>query len=618
MPPAAAGTETPGILRQQAKALWLRPSSAEVALGNGNPPPNAYTLTPPVLRGGRCNPTKTQSELERVIGLSRGIPAVGQYDPRPLPLKVRGGMFSTGYEEGLHDAVIRRAREIPGPHDTVPEHHSPQRGVKFSGVGLNRNALGDEYSPGPADYDVPAPPHPQGGRFSEANNLNLMHWVEKRARELPGTTGAVPKLAEPEGGRFPHRSATYLERLMAESATAPGPSDYARRSSKGDDHKDVSGGRFNEGKPKSDIEWQMFRAARIPGPAHYKVPRGLDRRGGTISRSVKTELYGNEIRRARLLPGPKYNPRAVKGYTSSHSVSALGVNAPTALDQHIASEKKTPGPGAFSGELRKWGRDLKGGAFHVSDSKSELEWTMFYAAQTPGPGRFSVMDMPGPVGGRLASKSASGPLPGFLDNVERLAKEVPGPGFYNPPCKTGKRGVAFSKNTTGRLRNPTKEGHFIPFGTKVNSRPTSPKGGGGGNQSASAAAASAGTGNVLRGAASALGHGGTTGRRAGSGGKGRNGGGSAIRVTVCDFGGKTMSLRVKSSDPIWRLREAAEAKSRQHPLSCILLHGQAPLMDEDQSVGSAGLSVGTTLRLAKRSWVGVDESGYYDPSFDLR
>ena len=259
MPPPAAGTEAPGILRQQAKALWLRPSSAELALGNGNPPPNAYTLTPPVLRGGRCNPTKTQSELERVIGLSRGIPAVGQYDPRPLPLKVRGGMFSTGYEEGLHDAVIRRAREIPGPHDTVPEHHSPQRGVKFSGVGLNRNALGDEYSPGPADYEVPAPPHPQGGRFSEANNLNLMHWVEKRARELEASE---------------HRTAS-AEQMLASLQVLP-PAQHPARHDYG----------------------SSARARHAPPPAP-DAQRGRGRRGRRIGQHL---VSGGASNRTRLKP----------------------------------------------------------------------------------------------------------------------------------------------------------------------------------------------------------------------------------------------------------------------------------------------------------------------------
>ena len=41
----------------------------------------------------------------------------------------------------------------------------------------------------------------------------------------------------------------------------------------------VRSGRFNRSKPKSDLEWTMMRAAKLPAPGQYKVPNTLKSTG---------------------------------------------------------------------------------------------------------------------------------------------------------------------------------------------------------------------------------------------------------------------------------------------------------------------------------------------------
>ncbi len=58
----------------------------------------------------------------------------------------------------------------------------------------------------------------------------------------------------------------------------PGPQDYYPKESL----KDISF-RFSEAKPKNDVEWKIYRASGIPGPADYN----LQNSGSTSGASAK-------------------------------------------------------------------------------------------------------------------------------------------------------------------------------------------------------------------------------------------------------------------------------------------------------------------------------------------
>jgi len=48
----------------------------------------------------------------------------------------------------------------------------------------------------------------------------------------------------------------------------------------------LSGGfHFNQGAPKSDVEWAILRAQDIPGPGAYAVPTTLQKTGGSFNHS---------------------------------------------------------------------------------------------------------------------------------------------------------------------------------------------------------------------------------------------------------------------------------------------------------------------------------------------
>ena len=78
------------------------------------------------------------------------------------------------------------------------------------------------------------------------------------APKLPGLNGGVISQANPK---------TDLEWAVYYAKRMPGPAD-------GDPPSlpSPSGGKFNDANPKGYIEWATYRAARIPGPTDYGAP----------------------------------------------------------------------------------------------------------------------------------------------------------------------------------------------------------------------------------------------------------------------------------------------------------------------------------------------------------
>ena len=101
------------------------------------------------------------------------------------------------------------------------------------------------------------------------------------------------------------------------------------------------GGRFNESKPKSELDWVIYRAKKLPGPADCKP---------------------------RPVPLPKE-----------------AVLAQLMLNRKLTDSifcKKIPGPNAYDRPpLPKQG----GGRFNVGNSKSEIEWILLLQQRYPWP-----------------------------------------------------------------------------------------------------------------------------------------------------------------------------------------------------------------------------------------
>ena len=111
--------------------------------------------------------------------------------------------------------------------------------------------------------------------------------------------------------------------------------------------KGRQGGRFSTSKPKSDVEWIIYRSKQVPGPSHYR-------------------------------------PKLVE---PNKGVRFSDANPKSDVDWIIHRSKKTPGPGQYP--LKS---TLAGGGVKFSDAnpKSDLEWTIYNASQVPGPARYNI------------------------------------------------------------------------------------------------------------------------------------------------------------------------------------------------------------------------------------
>ena len=124
---------------------------------------------------------------------------------------------------------------------------------------------------------------------------------------------------------------------------------------------DTVGGRFGKGAPKSDIEWQMFYAAQVPGADAYDL---------TVMELGKGGKFG------KVLGG-----RFGKG------------NPKSDVEWQMHRAKQYPGPDTGHGGVftEVTGlREHNGAAFSTGNAKTDLDWAMFHAKSKPGPGGHDV------------------------------------------------------------------------------------------------------------------------------------------------------------------------------------------------------------------------------------
>jgi hypothetical protein len=75
---------------------------------------------------------------------------------------------------------------------------------------------------------------------------------------------------------------------------SPGPTDYQAKGMEG-----PGGGRFNLSNPKSDVEWKMYTAAKLPGPGQYDMPTlGSGVSGGRFNLSRPKGIIDDAIYKA--------------------------------------------------------------------------------------------------------------------------------------------------------------------------------------------------------------------------------------------------------------------------------------------------------------------------------
>jgi len=74
----------------------------------------------------------------------------------------------------------------------------------------------------------------------------------------------------------------------------PGPGEYDSPADK------LSGGRFSMSSPKSDVEWVMLRASKIPGPGEYESKVSLPSGGRFSTAKPKTDIEWKMLRASQV------------------------------------------------------------------------------------------------------------------------------------------------------------------------------------------------------------------------------------------------------------------------------------------------------------------------------
>lgn len=220
------------------------------------------------------------------------------------------------------------------------------------------------------------------------------------------------------GGRFSGaRPKSDVEWAMYKAKQTPGPGEY-----KPDSAYKVGGGKFNLSKPKSDLDWAMLTAKNQPGPGDYRIDAHEKMNGGRFSTSRPKSALEWTVYQARNSPGPgQYEPEQtvrLKGGKFSSSRPKSDV------DWHMYHSKQSPGPGQYG-----INRDLHcpGGKFNLSKPKTDVDWSILRARQSPGPLDYDVDTSYRISGGRFSSsrpKSA-------LEWAMHKGSQQPGPGEYN-------------------------------------------------------------------------------------------------------------------------------------------------------------------------------------------
>ena len=117
--------------------------------------------------------------------------------------------------------------------------------------------------------------------------------------------------------------------------------------------------------PKSDVEWKMYTAAKLPGPGQYEVATGIQGMKGGKFRYVSSAITS----------------RAVPVLLTQRCSSA---KPKSDVEWMIYRASQTPGPGQYDPVDKKNAT----GKFSTSKPKSDVEWKIYNASKIPGPGQY--------------------------------------------------------------------------------------------------------------------------------------------------------------------------------------------------------------------------------------
>ncbi len=201
-----------------------------------------------------------------------------------------------------------------------------------------------------------------------------------------GETASAVKLFEETRG-----FKTDLDWTILRASKLPGPQEYPRP-----EYPPPAGGNFNVGNSKSDIDWICYIKKNIPGAGTYSPQNNMGEtlvpiQGGAVASSVKEPFYVEQARRFQGIPGPgTYDDGAAFKRTQDQPEGGGRISptkVPSFIDMTVKKSKQTPGAGEYN--VRKPEVELpQGGRFGLEQPLDTLELSIRHLKGNPGPGAY--------------------------------------------------------------------------------------------------------------------------------------------------------------------------------------------------------------------------------------
>ncbi|GBG27486.1 Hypothetical Protein FCC1311_037082 [Hondaea fermentalgiana] len=148
-----------------------------------------------------------------------------------------------------------------------------------------------------------------------------------------------------------------------------------------------SGGKFNESRPKSWIEWNVYLTKGQPGPAAYAPHLAPNLpKGGKFNAARTPSALDLAIARARDLPGPVSATGQIPSTLEKSGVGRVSMSrGKTYIDWEVIRARDLPGPGEYSADAQHRGGGVR---FGNQNPKSELDTIIYNARDLPGPSEY--------------------------------------------------------------------------------------------------------------------------------------------------------------------------------------------------------------------------------------
>ena len=275
----------------------------------------------------------------------------------------------------------------------------------------------------------------------------------------PHTTGGSPERYSAfgaRGGKFSNaKPKSSVEWEIYRAKQTPGPGEYGTNSD-----NIISGGRFNMAKPKSETDWIIKFASERPGPGDYKLnEKASQPSGGRFSTARPKSALDWTILSASQRPGPGHYDADKHYKTGGGRFSSSKPKSEVEWIMHRA--KQQPGPGQYETNRDK---RMSGGRFNLAKPKSEVDWIILRAGQTPSAQDYNSDAHYKVGGGRFSTAKPKSPLDWMIYN----AKQMPGPGEYNSELHAiGRRSAGGTMQERYNPSSPTapprpKTSHALP------------------------------------------------------------------------------------------------------------------------------------------------------------